>query len=340
MKKLLASIMLLLTMMMGIGTISVSAANISGDAKQLNGHSYKLYNTGYTWSQAKKYCEEQGGYLVTITSEAEQKLVTELVKKGTKNSYWMGGYCKGESWRWITGERFSYSNWASNMPDNYLNQENRLMIYRNQNPLATSGYLGKWNDLNGNGTCNGETFFGKKNLGFICEWDYTQDVIKNSSVKLSKNSYVYNGKERKPNVVVKISGQILVKDKDYELTYVANKYPGAGYVLITGIGDYTGSVKKYFTIAPQKVTNVSVTSANRNVKVKWRKQSNVTGYQIQYTTPFGTVKTKNLTSNTSSVMLKNLSKGNVYTIRVRAYAINNGKTAYGDWSNLKNITVK
>ena len=44
-------------------------------------------------------------------------------------------------------------------------------MYRNTNPLCTSGTFGYWNDLNNDGTCNGEAFFGLNNFGFIYEKD-------------------------------------------------------------------------------------------------------------------------------------------------------------------------
>ena len=144
-----------------------------------NGHAYRLYDKdkGCTWEEAKKYCEEKGGYLVTITSDDEQKVIENLLNdKGGKNSYWLGAYKDSAGdWTWITGEPFDYKNWAPKQPDSYKpygadGEEDVLMMYREENPNNPS-LPGKWNDIRRDGTCGTEEFFGAKNFGFICEWN-------------------------------------------------------------------------------------------------------------------------------------------------------------------------
>ena len=92
---------------------------------------------------------------------------SENLKKGEKNNYWLGGQLSDDlNWKWITDEKFSYSNWSPNQPDNFTSCEDSLMVYRVPNPLDTAGPdLGKWNDLCHDGTCNGESFFGTDNFG-------------------------------------------------------------------------------------------------------------------------------------------------------------------------------
>ena len=139
-----------------------------------NGHTYGICSvSGYDWDSAEDICEALGGHLVTINDSDEQCFIEEkLLSKGTKNSYWIGGQYTSSGWRWLTGEDFSaYTKWTPTQPDNYLGQEDKLMMYRNTNPLCTSGTFGYWNDLNNDGTCNGEAFFGLNNFGFIYEKD-------------------------------------------------------------------------------------------------------------------------------------------------------------------------
>ncbi len=151
---------------------SVTTAAVNPDV-QYNGHSYKIFNDGMTWQQAKKYCEGLGGHLVTITSVQEQDIVVGLLRnKGTKNSYWMGGYKNGSYWVWITEEPFQYSKWATWQPDG---DGSALMMYRNKNPYAREG-LGYWNDVSFTGECKNEPFFGSVNFGFVCEWDSTPNT--------------------------------------------------------------------------------------------------------------------------------------------------------------------
>ena len=65
--------------------------------------------------------------------------------------------------KWLTGEKIEYTHYMNGKTDNYYNQENSLMIYRNNNPKINGTCFGYWNDLNKNGTCQGEEFFGTKN---------------------------------------------------------------------------------------------------------------------------------------------------------------------------------
>lgn len=158
---------------------SANAANISYDTKY-NGHCYKLFNDGTTWEQAKAACERQGGHLVSITSAQEQAVVENLLRnKGNKNNYWLGGYRNGNTWTWVTGERFSYTHWSGGQPDNFQGRENRLSMYRNRNPYGYNN-LGEWNDSAADGVCNNEPFFGAANFGYICEWDSDPNI--NNSV--------------------------------------------------------------------------------------------------------------------------------------------------------------
>lgn len=141
------------------------------EGNELHRHTYQLFEDGMTWEEAKRYCESQGGHLVTINSEVEQNEMNALIMSGKRNGYWIGGFLSQGRWQWITGEGFNYQNWATDQPDNYQEDETKLMLYRISNPNAASTASGTWNDLKEDGTCNGEEFFGVENLGFICEWE-------------------------------------------------------------------------------------------------------------------------------------------------------------------------
>lgn len=141
-----------------------------------SGHAYRIYELPYTWDEAEIFCEEMGGHLMTITSQAEQDIAIKLITGGTKNSYWLGANVLDNEIVWLTGEKDTYSHWGRYQPDNHGSNENALMIYRNTNPIGKVGF-GYWNDLSHDGTCGTETFFGVENFGFICEWDVYDDVI-------------------------------------------------------------------------------------------------------------------------------------------------------------------
>ncbi|MBR5578628.1 MAG: hypothetical protein IKW28_06505, partial [Lachnospiraceae bacterium] len=58
----------------------------------------------------------------------------------------------------------------------------------------------------------------------------------------------------KPVVTVKNANILLVEGRDYTVTYKNNKQPGTGLVEIKGKGNYTGTVKKEFTIVAKPVS--------------------------------------------------------------------------------------
>ena len=136
-----------------------------------NGHTYRLIDSGMTWTEAEAYCRKLGGHLATITSREEQDVIASLVLTGSRNSYWLGGQKDSSgAWSWVDGSEWSYKNWARSQPDNYTGSEEKLMMYRVSNPRNPSS-SGTWNDLQADGTCRGEAFFGTENFGFVCEWD-------------------------------------------------------------------------------------------------------------------------------------------------------------------------
>jgi len=50
------------------------------DAVKFGKHWYKLFEENITWQRAKKKCEEQGGYLVSINDAEEITYIDELVQ--------------------------------------------------------------------------------------------------------------------------------------------------------------------------------------------------------------------------------------------------------------------
>lgn len=78
---------------------------------------------------------------------------------------------------------------------------------------------------------------------------------------LSQSSFVYDGTEKKPSVVLKVANKTLIENKDYTVEYIKNKEIGLASVKVTGIGDYTGSLSKGFEITSRKISLATVTLA-------------------------------------------------------------------------------
>jgi len=89
----------------------------------------------FNFNQAALDAESRGGHLATITSATENN----EVKAVATGSEWVGGSdieVEG-TWKWVTGEEWTYSNWNSGEPNNSGNEDG-LEFYAN---------TGKWNDI-------------------------------------------------------------------------------------------------------------------------------------------------------------------------------------------------
>ena len=80
-----------------------------------------------------------------------------------------------------------------------------------------------------------------------------------------------------------------------------------------------------------------------NLKVSWKRNTTVSGYQIQYSTSkkFTKKTTKSKTTKKTSYTVKNLKNKKTYYVRVRAYKLDaNGKKVYSKWTTVKKTTTK
>lgn len=130
-----------------------TAPAIPEDAVEFNGSYYKIYNDRLSWLDAELYCENLGGHLVTVTSQEEQEFIESI----NNQKKWIGGYRHtgwDNTWYWITGEEWDYTNWGEGEPNNSSN------VISNENKASVWPKF--WNDLNLNS---------REQYGFICEWD-------------------------------------------------------------------------------------------------------------------------------------------------------------------------
>ena len=74
--------------------------------------------------------------------------------------------------------------------------------------------------------------------------------LSRATVSLSKTQYTTNGTAHKPAAKVSLNGKSLKANQDFKVTYSNNKNAGQATVTVTGKGNYTGTAKAYFVIAP------------------------------------------------------------------------------------------
>ena len=168
------------------------------------------------------------------------------------------------------------------------------------------------------------------------------------TVKLSKTSFTYNNRNQKPSVIIKDSqGKVLSGKTDYVVIYSKGMKSVGKYILtIKFKGNYSGTVKKTFTIVPKGVSISKVTSKKKGFTVKWKKQTVQTvGYQIAYSTDskFSSKNTKIVSVGKNKTTLKIIGKIKAkkkYYVRVRTYKTVKGKKYYSGWSKIKSVITK
>lgn len=166
----------------------------------------------------------------------------------------------------------------------------------------------------------------------------------NANVRLSKSKFKYDGTQKKPTVAVYDTNGNRLSSDNYTLKYSGNANPGKKKVTITLTGNYSGTIVEYYNVIPKTQTISSVKSPSyKRLKVSWKKDSTVSGYQIQYSTYKNFSSNKKLItvskSNTSKT-IKTSQSGKTYYVRLRAYKTIDGKKVYGSWSKVKSVKVK
>lgn len=184
----------------------------------------------------------------------------------------------------------------------------------------------------------------------VCKKTLSTAIIpKISSVKLSSNTFTYNGKTIKPSVIVKDSKGKKINNSNYTIAYSKGRKNVGNYkVTIKFKGNYSGTVNKTFTIIPKSTTLTKLSSSKKKVTVKWKKQvSQTNGYQLQYSlnSNFKSAKLLNVTNNkATSKSISNLKSKKKYYVRIRTYknVKVNGKSTklYSTWSKSLNVKVK
>lgn len=127
---------------------------------------------------------------------------------------------------------------------------------------------------------------------------------------------------------------------------IAKHFVGKATITITAgaTKDYTKTVKRVtVTVNPTGTTFRSVYNAKgQKLKAYWKKNSSISGYQLQYGTSkqFTNCKTVTLKSAkyTGAVRTK-LRKGKTYYVRIRTYKKVGGKTYYSAWSKTRQVNI-
>lgn len=163
-------------------------------------------------------------------------------------------------------------------------------------------------------------------------------------VTIGYQKVMYTGGKHKPSVVVKYTGEVLKAGTDYSVSYSNNKNVGTATVTVVGNGIYYGKITKTFDIIPKGVSSVTVSNQKgKKLKVSWKPNKSVNGYEIQYALNKNYQKAKKTTvkkAKETGKVIGGLKKNKKYFVRVRTYQKVSGKNYYSNWSKTKTVTIK
>lgn len=176
--------------------------------------------------------------------------------------------------------------------------------------------------------------------------------VKNPQVSdaLAADKYQYDGKEKKPGMVMSYQGMSLKEGKDYTLSYSNNVQPGTATVTVTGIGNYTGTFYRSFiiegkpaepTINPTKPSPGTVTKPT----AKPSSTTKVTPKPTAKPTPKPKSKAKAVKApaNTSRLLVRSKTKGKATVSWKAVKGITSYQVQYSNYKNMKKaktVTVK
>ena len=90
----------------------------------------------------------------------------------------------------------------------------------------------------------------------------TETDLSQATIEIENATYIFNGKAHEPGVTVSLGTRTLKEGEDYTVSYVNNVKASTATtpnkIVITGMGAYSGTAEKIFTIEPAKMSGVKV----------------------------------------------------------------------------------
>ena len=172
-----------------------------------------------------------------------------------------------------------------------------------------------------------------------------KNVTKTASTKAQTTKLAAKAKES-AKLTYKSDSKYVKVDKKGKVT-IAKNFVGKATITVTAATTktYKATTKKVtVTVNPAKAKLTSVKNyKGKKLKAYWKKNTKVTGYQVQYSTSSKFKNAKKVTvkgyKNTSKTITK-LTKKKKYYVRVRTYKTVSKTNYYSGWSGAKSVTIK
>ena len=172
-----------------------------------------------------------------------------------------------------------------------------------------------------------------------------KNVTKTASTKTQTVKLGAKAKES-AKLTYKSDSKYVKVDKKGKVT-IAKNFVGKATITVTAATTktYKATTKQVtVTVNPAGVKLTSVKNyKGKKLKAYWKKNTKVTGYQVQYSTSSKFKSAKTVTvkgyKNTSTTITK-LTKNKKYYVRVRTYKTVSKTNYYSGWSGAKSVTIK
>ncbi len=157
--------------------------------------------------------------------------------------------------------------------------------------------------------------------------------VENCTLTLSNTSYVYDGKAKKPEVIIVDGTKTLEKGVDYQIAFANNTDAGTATITITGIGSYIGTVEQIFEITPKVIIpTVTLSQTLFTYNGKAQKPSVTVSYnvkQLKEGVDYNLAYDNNIEPGTASVIVTCI--GNYSGSVTKEFTINKEKVLTGVW---------
>ena len=180
----------------------------------------------------------------------------------------------------------------------------------------------------------------------VCKTVLKPQQIIQSPKTVKVASCTYNGRQQKPTVTVKDSTGKKISTSTYTVAYRNSKNVGEATAVITFKGKYAGTLTKNFNIRPKTTELTRCALKTKGIQVKWDKQTQITGYELQYSTTEkfegkNTTTIRNIKKEETSRTLKKLKANKKYYMRIRTYKVvkvnGKNKKLYSNWSEVSTV---
>jgi len=196
---------------------------------------------------------------------------------------------------------------------------------------------------------SGATYNDNKNITLYAVWK------KKAAQKITaSDKSIVKGNSSSLNAKTNGGGKLTYKSSNTKVATVSSagkvtaKSYGKATITITAketSTHQTATKKVTIKVIPKKVTwNYAKSTAKKQLKLSWKKDSTITGYQCQIsqrsTFNYKTIQRYYTKGTSMPQKLSGLTSKKTYYIRIRSYKTVSGVKYYSNWSTTKKVTIK